>query len=263
MGRALSEQRAISVADVKSSSITSETEAHRLGRIRSALAVPLMHEGEPVGIIGVVRYMPDPSTDRQIQLVKTFADQAVIAIENSRLFEEVQARTRELSGSLERQKATTEVLNVISRAPTELQAVFDRIVRIAPRLCEADYAIIFRYKDDSNYHLVAANDAAADYVRFRMENPISADRSTAIGSAVLDQRVVHWPDYPDDPAHPQARIGRIRTPLAVPLIEGNVVTGVIGIARTVRDPFNAFSSSRTRRIYAQSCAISFRPAATP
>ena len=85
MGQALSERRAISVADVKSSSIISETEAHRLGRIRSALAVPLMHEGEPLGVIGVVRSMPDPFADRQIQLVKTFADQAVIAIENAPL----------------------------------------------------------------------------------------------------------------------------------------------------------------------------------
>jgi GAF domain-containing protein len=139
--------------------------------------------------------------------------------------------------SLERQKATTEVLNVISRAPTELEAVFDRIVRIAPRLCRANYAIIFRLKDDGKYHLVAANDAAADYIRFRKENPIGADRSTAIGSAVLDQRVVHWPAYPDDPAHPQSRIGGIRTALAVPLIEGNVVTGVIGMARTICEPF--------------------------
>src|SRR4030095_13500229 len=119
-----------------------DKDARKFGGYRSHLAVPLLREGMPVGVLPIGRLTPRPYTPKQIKLVTTFADQAVIAIENTRLFEEVQARTRELQETLEYQTATSEVLGVISRSPNELQPVLDTIVETAARLCEAYDAII-------------------------------------------------------------------------------------------------------------------------
>ena len=113
---------------------------------RTLLCVPLLREGEPIGVVRLSRDKVAPFTTRQIELVETFADQAVIAIENTRLFEEVQARTRELQESLEYQTATSDVLNVISRSPTEVQPVLDAIVATARRLCDAEYAMFFTHR---------------------------------------------------------------------------------------------------------------------
>src|SRR2546430_4107359 len=120
----------------------------RVGGFRTVLAVPLLREGTPIGVIILTRAEVRPFTDSQIELVETFADQAVIAIENVRLFDEVQARTRELSETLEHQTATSEVLNVISRSPTDAQPVFDAIVQSAARLCEAVFSVVWLYDGD-------------------------------------------------------------------------------------------------------------------
>src|SRR5262249_49391856 len=122
--------------------------AQRLG-FRTILVVPLIRAGEAIGAIVNRRTEARPFTDRQIELLQTFADQAVIAIENTRLFEEVQARTKELQDSLDRQTATSEVLGVISRSPNEVQPVLDTIVATAQRLCQAERAAVWRLEGET------------------------------------------------------------------------------------------------------------------
>src|SRR5262249_31751078 len=122
--------------------------ARRFG-FHTILVAPLVGAGEAVGAITLRRSEVRPFTDRQIELLQTFADQAVIAIENTRLFEEVQARTKELQDSLDRQTATSEVLGVISRTPNEVQPVLDTIVATAQRLCQAERAIVWRLEGET------------------------------------------------------------------------------------------------------------------
>src|SRR5205823_1688289 len=126
---------------------SSAREGYRRMGLRAAVAVPMIHNGRPIGVIGVSRGTPGAFSDRQIELLRTFADQAVIAIENTRLFEEVQARTRELTESLEYQTAASDVLGVISRSQFDLQPVLQSVVNTAARLCRADNAIVYTLED--------------------------------------------------------------------------------------------------------------------
>src|SRR5262245_26443508 len=140
-GRAVLDRQTIHIADLQAETgeyPEGSERARRLG-FRATLSVPLIRAGEAIGVIVIRRIEAHPFTDRQIELLKTFADQAVIAIENTRLFEEVQARTRELTESLEQQTATSEVLGVISSSPGELQAVFETMLSNAVRICEAKF----------------------------------------------------------------------------------------------------------------------------
>jgi GAF domain-containing protein len=240
MGRALVERRAIHVADVKSDREQREIEAHRLGSIRSAIAVPLMNAGKAIGVMGVVRSTPSPFSERQIALVETFADQAVIAIENARLFEEVQARTAELTEALEYQTATGDVLGVISRSPSELQPVLEAIVQTAARLCSAEYAFVLKYADNK-CHLVAANQVEAEHIKYIASHPVTVfDRGSITGRVVLDRCTVHVADVLADPEYDQLewqQVGKQRTVLGVPLLREGALIGVIILARTQVEPF--------------------------
>src|SRR5262249_16320849 len=124
---------------------------------RTMLGVPLLREGVPIGVIALTQSTVRPFTDKQIELVKTFADQAVIAIENVRLFDEVQGVPRELSEALEHQMATSEVLNVISRSPTDVQPVFNAMVESASRLCQAGFGVVWRYDGDLLHYAASHN----------------------------------------------------------------------------------------------------------
>src|SRR5262249_24995907 len=152
-------------------------------------SVPLLRDGKPVGALSVAKAEPTPFSDRQIQLLKTFADQAVIAIENVRLFDEVQARTRELSESLEQQTATSEVLKVISSSPGKLEPVFDAMLANATRTCEARFGTLYLRDGDGFRAVAATRDAPPAYVEARRrELRIQPSRDGPVGCAVITKQ---------------------------------------------------------------------------
>jgi signal transduction histidine kinase/DNA-binding response OmpR family regulator len=199
----------------------------------------MLREGSPIGAIFLTRAEVDPFTRSQIDLVTTFADQAVIAIENVRLFEAEQQRTRELTAALEQQTATSEVLRVISRSPTDIRPVLDAILQTAGRLCASEYAIFFKLQD-GKYHVGGSNNAEAAYVKYLSEHPISPDRGSLVGRTAVERRTTHIPDCLADPEytlHEYARVGKHRSMLGVPLLRDGVAVGVIGLLRTSVEPY--------------------------
>src|ERR1700738_3341640 len=239
-GRALLEGVVIHIPDVEKDPDFTFTEAARLGDIRANLGVPMLREGRPVGVFSLTRFEPRPFTDKQIELVTTFADQAVIAIENARLFEEVQAKTRDLTESLQQQTATADVLKVISRSAFDLHPVFDTIVQTASRLCDSEYAIIYGLKDDDKYHVVANNGADPVFLRYAIEHPLAPGRGSLVGRTALERKTVHMPDCLADPEYVALEfqsVGSHRSMIGVPLLREGVPIGVIILMRTVVLPF--------------------------
>jgi GAF domain-containing protein len=218
--------------------------AQPVGRFRAMLGVPLLREGSCVGVMTIARRTPQPFTAKQIELVTTFADQAVIAIENVRLFDEVQARSRELSESLEQQTATSEVLGVISSSPGELEPVFQAMLANATRLCEANFGILYRY-DGNVFHAVALQDVAPAYGEYLRREPVGPDPRSAIGRLLQTKQPVHIPDVPAEPAYVEGEprhvaaveLGRVRTYLAVPMLKEDELLGAITIYRQEVRPF--------------------------
>jgi GAF domain-containing protein len=206
---------------------------------RTGLGVPLVKDGTAVGVIMLFRKAVRPFTERQIALVNTFAEQALIAMENTRLFEEVQSRTHELQESLEYQAATSDVLNVISRSPNALQPVLDTIVATAQRLCGTDRGSIW-ILHDHQYRLAASIGNDADTVRYFSDNPISPSRSSLIGRVALTNETVHVRNVLEDVelTFPKERPTiRPTTMLGVPLMRNDTPIGVIGLSRVTGDPF--------------------------
>jgi two-component system, NtrC family, sensor kinase len=166
---------------------------------RTILAVPILKADELLGVILIYLLEVKPFTEKQIALVETFADQAAVAIENVRLFDEVQARTAEVQESLEYQTAISDVLNVISRSPNELQPVLDTIVQTAARLCGVDFAVFFRLKEGRCY--IGASNAEDDFIKFARANPFVPTQSSCSGRALLERRTVHVLDASTDPEY--------------------------------------------------------------
>ena len=232
MGRALLAGRAIHVADTKSDREQPETDAHRLVRIRSALGVPLMSGGKAIGVIGFVRSIPSAFTERHVKLVTTFADQAVIAIENARLFHET-------SEALEHQTATSDVLEVISRSPSELEPVFTEVLTTAKRLCEAEWGSVWLLREDC-IELVAQIDMQPDFAAFLTQNPLPTEGQSATGLSIAQRKVLHLHDitaHPDYGSLPQANFGGVRTFLSVPLLHQGTPLGAIVLTRSQVRPF--------------------------
>jgi GAF domain-containing protein len=237
-GRAILRRAIAEIPDVLADPAYGVAALARRVTYRSALAVPMLRQGSSIGAIAVARAQVGPFTAGQIALLTTFADQAVIAIENARLFNEVQARTRDLSESLQQQTATADVLKVISRSIFDLQKVFEALAASATELCKADAAFIWRL-DGSVFHLAATSETHKEFNKFALENPPS--RSTASGRCVLERRAVHIPDVREDPEYDWGegqRIGIFRTMLGVPLLrEGAPPFGAFVLWRRIVRPF--------------------------
>jgi signal transduction histidine kinase len=239
VGRVLLDGKTVHMHDIQADPDYKLSGVVALGGYRTMLGVPLLRQGEPIGVLVLVQSAVRPFTDKQIELATTFADQAVIAIENLRLFDEVQARTRDLAESLQQQTATADVLKVISRSTFDLQTVLQTLVESAARLCDADKTIITRQKNGVFYRAEAYGFSREfmDYVR---GIPIEPEGGSAFGRALLEGRAVHIPDVKADPAYTLVegqRLGDYRTVLAVPMVREGVPTGVLSLTRSEMRPF--------------------------
>src|SRR5271154_4331301 len=200
----------------------------------SVIFAPMARGENVFGAIGVAQHEPRAFEDKQIALIKSFADQAVIAIENARLFDEVQKRTEDLSESLQQQTSTADVLKTISRSTFDLQAVLDALVGSAAKLCDAESAFIFRL-DGSAYHLAASHGFSDEYRQYIMRRPIEPGRNTLVGRAALEARTIHLPDCMADPEYAWSesqKIGGYRTMLGVPLLREGIPMGVMALTRS-------------------------------
>src|ERR1700731_1646276 len=211
-GRSILSRVAVHVADITHDREYTLPIGTTIG-YRTALAVPMLHDGAAMGAIVVARDRVAPFSDRHIALLQTFADQAVIAIENVRLFGDVQVRTRDLSESLQQQTATADVLKVISRSTFDLQTVLDTLVESAARLCEADLASMNRQVGDV-FRMVASYGYSREFVEFMETHPLELGRGTVSGRTVAEGTIVHIPDVLEDPEYrfiEGANVGGLRT----------------------------------------------------
>ncbi|MDA9402171.1 histidine kinase [Bradyrhizobium sp. CCBAU 45389] len=239
VGRVLLCGKAVQIQDVLLDPEYAYPEQQRAGGYRTLLGVPLLRSGETIGVLFLGRKTVNSFTDKQIDLLSTFADQAVIAIENVRLFDEVQAKTRDLAESLQQQTATADVLKVISRSTFDLQTVLDTLVDSAARLCEAEMAFIMRREGDE-YQAGAAVGFSEEYIEFLRVHPITPGRSTVTGRAVQERRPVQILDVAADPEYglrESTTMAGQRTALGVPLLRENEPIGAIVIARRRVQPF--------------------------
>src|SRR5262252_4202313 len=214
---------------------------------RSLLGVPLLREGDAIGAIVIYRKEPGAFTDKQLALLQNFADQAIIAIENARLLNELRQRTTDLTEALEYQTGTSDVLKVISQSGAELGPLLDTLVATAARICLADSGFIFRLHDGL-CRMVASFGIPAEYKDFQARNPIAPGRGTLAGRTVLERRAVQIEDAAADPEYTRieaVQLGNQRTMLGVPLVRDDALIGVITLARS---RVEAFSEKEVARV---------------
>jgi signal transduction histidine kinase len=231
-GRVALEGRPIHVPDVLADPEYQAAGYQQVFGYRTLLGVPLLREGTTIGTFQLARDEVNPFTEKQIELVTTFADQAVIAIENARLL-------NELRQSLQQQTATADVLKVISRSAFDLRTVLQTLVESAARLCDADKASIIRERDGAFYRAEAYG-FSREYLDYVRHFPIKPDRGSASGRALLEGRVVHIADATADPEYTLTdvqRLGGYRTVLSVPMLREGFPIGVLAVLRSDVRPF--------------------------
>jgi GAF domain-containing protein len=237
---ALRQRKTIHFPDIQAETERFPDSLHRQpSNIRTFLVTPLLREDAAIGVITIRRTEVKPFTDKQVALLETFASQAVIAIENVRLFKELQARNRDLTEALDQQTATSEILRVISSSPTDLQPVFQTILANAIRLCEAQNGAVFRF-DREVFRAVVWHNISPSLGEYLENTPIRPGRESALRRVGLEKRPVHIPDMLADPEcrvpEPYREEG-MRTNLGVPLLKENNLIGAIAIHRTEVRPF--------------------------
>jgi signal transduction histidine kinase len=242
-GRTALEAKVVQVPDVLADPEYTWSEAQKLGGYRAALGVPLLRKGHVVGVIFVAKTVPQPFTAKQIELVTTFADQAVIAIENTRLLNELRQRTDDLSESLEQQTAASQVLQVISSSTGELEPVFQAILASATRSCDAKFGLLYRIENGAARIIsrLGIPPALAEYLKRGPHRPPlnRLDPLTAVGRVVQSRQTVHIADYRTDQSYLDrdpltvagVKLGGIRTLLVVPMIKNDALMGAIAIYR--------------------------------
>jgi GAF domain-containing protein len=245
-GRAALGRQIVHIADVRAEPEFTQQEWYEKVGSRTMLGVPLLREGIPIGVMVLMRRVVRPFADSQIALVATFADQAVIAIENVRLFEAEQQRTRELSESLEQQTATSDVLGVISSSPSELGPVFQTILANATRLCEANFGIVNLLHSESTSSVAAMHNVPDSFAELRRREPrFQFGAEHPIGRVAATKQVLQIADLKEDAGylekHPSyvAMVDRggARTFLVVPMLKENDLVGTISIYRQEVRPF--------------------------
>ncbi len=244
VSQVLRERRIFHLADIEHNPAATprNIENARLGGYRTRLMVPMLRGDSVLGLISVTHQAPTPFPEQQVALLQTFADQAVIAIENVRLFTELEARNRDLTEALEQQTATGEILRVISSSQTDTQPVFDAIAHSAVKLCDATFGVVFRF-DGEMIHLVAHNNPSPQALDalYRIW-PMRPDSGSLVGRAILDRAVLHLHDVAADPSFTYAAAARhatdIRTYVGVPMLRDGQPIGVISLYRQEVAPFS-------------------------
>jgi GAF domain-containing protein/CheY-like chemotaxis protein/anti-sigma regulatory factor (Ser/Thr protein kinase) len=239
--RSILRREVVQIPDVLAGVGVTEATMERARRrgCRAMLYAPMLRENNAIGAISVQRALPGPFTDKEIALLKTFADQAVIAIENVRLFKELQARNADVTESLNQQTATAEVLKIISRSTFDLEPVLETLLENAQRLCDAANGTFFRV-DGEVLRLAIAHNTNPDYVAYRRQHPILITQDTIGGRAAFERRPVHVHDIladPDYKAPATAKYAGQRTVLAMPVLREGAPVGVITLFREEVKPF--------------------------
>jgi len=244
LGRAALEKRTVHIEDVLADPEYTYSDAQARGGWRTVITVPMIREGELIGVMALIRNEVNAFTDKQVELVSTFADQAAIAIENVRLFDELEARNRDLGESLERQTATSDILRTISRSPTDYGPVFDAILENATRLCDAPLAFLMMREGD-HFQLVAHRGSRAEFVEWLMTNPISVDSPLLVSRAATEGKPLQLADITENYrklnlAHRSAsvEVESIRSMLSVPMMKGDECVGVVSVYRREIRPFD-------------------------